>query len=128
MLAFVEKLRQYDDFVESRGASLNEINDAERQLHVEFSDEYKEYLAECGVATANGYEFTGICQSKRLDVVCVTEKEWKNEREIPEGAYVVEQTHIDGIVIWQTKDGTVYQSQGNSFIRICDSLYEYINR
>lgn len=127
MIAFVEKLRQYGDFMESRGVSLKEINEAERQLHVEFSDEYKEYLAECGVATANGYEFTGISQSKRLDVVCVTEKERKNVREIPEGAYVVEQTHIDGVVIWQIKGGTVYQSQGDSFIKICDSLYEYIN-
>lgn len=128
MLAFMKKLRQYDDFKVLRGASLNEIKEAERKLNVEFSDEYKEYLSEYGIATANGYEFTGICQSERLNVVCVTEKERKNVREIPEGAYVVEQTHIDGIVIWQTRDGAVYQSQGNSFIRICDSLYEYINR
>ena len=128
MLAFVKKLRQYDDFKALRGASLNEIKGVERKLNVEFSDEYKEYLSEYGIATANGYEFTGICQSERLNVVCVTEKERKNVREIPEGAYVVEQTHIDGIVIWQTRDGAVYQSQGNSFIRICDSLYEYINR
>lgn len=128
MLAFVEKLSQYDDFKALRGASLNEIKEAERKLNIEFSDEYKEYLSEYGIATANGYEFTGICQSERLNVVCVTEKEHKNVREIPEGAYVVEQTHIDGIVIWQTRDGAVYKSQGNSFIRICDSLYEYINR
>lgn len=128
MLAFVERLRQYDDFVESKGASLNQINDTERQLQVEFSVEYKEYLSECGVASANGYEFTGICQSERLNIVCVTEKQRKNIREIPKGAYVVEETNIDEIVIWQTKDGTVYQSQGASFVKICDSLYEYINR
>ena len=126
MLAFVEKLRQYDDFKALKGSSLNEIKEAERKLNVEFSDEYKEYLLEYGIATSNGYEFTGICQSERLNVVCVTEKERKNVREIPEGGYVVEQTHMDGIVIWQTKDGVVYQSQGDSIIRICDSLYEYI--
>ena len=127
MLAFVEKLRQYDDFKALKGASLNEIKEAERKLNIEFSDEYKEYLSEYGIATANGYEFTGICQSERLNVVCVTEKERKNVREIPEGAYVVEQTHIDGIVIWQTRDGAVYKSQGDSFVMICDSLYEFIN-
>ena len=126
MSQFVKELKRFEDFMQLGGVSNEEIKNAEDRLGVKFAKEYKEYLKECGVATADGHEYTGICKSNRLDVVLVTEKERSVELEISDTAYVVEQTHIDGIVIWQTTDGTIYQSQGNSYKKINNSLVEYI--
>ena len=42
--------------------------------------------------------------------------------------YVVEEANIDGIVIWQDSDGTVYQTMPNSECKaIANSLMEYIS-
>ena len=55
--------------------SYEKIQQAEKELKVSFSEEYKEYLAEYGVAIFNGHELTGLCDGKRLDVVRITCKE-----------------------------------------------------
>ncbi len=126
MSQFVKKIKSFEDYLQLGGVSNDEIKKAEERLGVRFAEEYKEYLRECGVATADGHEYTGIGKAKRLDVVLVTEKERSAELEIFDSAYVVEQTHMDGIVIWQTTDGIIYQSQGNSLKKINSSLAEYI--
>ena len=126
MAQFVNSLRKFEDFMQLGGVSNDEIKKAEERLGVRFAEEYKEYLRECGAATADGHEYTGICKAKRLDVVLVTEKERSAELEISDSAYVVEQTHMDGIVIWQTMDGAIYQSHENSFKKINNSLAEYV--
>lgn len=126
MAQFVNTLRKFEDFMQLGGVSNDEIKKAEERLGVRFAEEYKEYLRECGAATADGHEYTGICKAKRLDVVLVTEKERSAELEISDSAYVVEQTHMDGIVIWQTTDGAIYQSHENSFKKINNSLAEYV--
>ena len=41
--------------------------------------------------------------------------------------YVIEETNIDGIVIWQSSTGEIFQSNMEGKIKkICDSLIEYI--
>ena len=43
------------------------------------------------------------------------------------GWYVLEQANIDGIVLWQDKEGNVYQTMPSSVPKkICGSLAEYI--
>ena len=45
---------------------------------------------------------------------------------IPPGWYVVEQANIDGIVIWQSADGLIYQTgPGSSYINTHNSLVDY---
>lgn len=127
MSQFVNKLKKFDDFIELGGVSQDEINRAENILGVKFAEEYIEYLLECGVASADGHEFTGICKSKRLNVVDVTKEELAKVEDFPEGAYVVEQAHIDGVAIWQIEKGKIYLSQDNTMRLLCNSLNEYIN-
>ena len=127
MSQFVNELKKFDDFIELGGVSQGEINDAENILGVKFSNEYVDYLLKCGVASADGHEFTGICKSKRLNVVDVTKEELSKVGDVPQGAYVVEQAHIDGVVVWQTQNGRIYLSQNNQVQRIYDSLNEYIH-
>lgn len=48
----------------------------------------------------------------------------RNGEMIPEDWYVIEETGIDGIVIWQDAEGNVYQNQE----KICSSLAEYVEK
>ena len=105
------------------------IIEAENALELRFSDEYKSYLLAFGAASANGHEFTGICDSARLNVVEVTKEEWLYNSNVPHDLYVVEQTHIDGIVLWQPKTGQIYQTCPNSAPSLLyDSLCELLEK
>lgn len=70
-LEFVQALESSADLYRLTGVSVERIKLAEELLNVEFTNEYKEYLSAFGVASANAHEFTGICQSPRLNVVDV---------------------------------------------------------
>lgn len=101
------------------------IAHAETELGVAFAKDYREYLAAFGVASANGHEFTGLSVSKRLNVVYVTSEE-RTYHERPDNWYVVEDTNIDGIIIWQSSSGEVFLCQGTRTPqKIAYSLSEY---
>lgn len=55
-------------------ASKEQIADAENELKLKFSEDYKEYLSTFGAATFCGKELTGICSSERLSVIAVTQR------------------------------------------------------
>lgn len=127
MISFTEYLRSIPSLLHLTAASGEEISDAEKKLGVVFSNEYKDYLRAFGVATVGYHEFTGICRSPRLHVVDVTLKERQFCGHSGDSMYVVEQLHIDGVVIWQAQDGSVYQTiPGLSPIKIASSIVDYL--
>ena len=108
-------------------ANENDISLMESQLSVCFSVDYKLYLKEYGYIVYDGHELTGFCKVKRLNVVDVTLEEQSINPLVPTDWYVIEQLHIDGIVIWQTSTGEIYQTAPAAKPKkICDSLAEYI--
>lgn len=124
---FIKKIKLMPNFISGNGVESFQIVEAENILNLKFSDEYKHYLSSMGVASADGHEFTGITPIERLNVVNVTLDERKNYPQIPTNLYVIEQTNIDGIVVWQSKTGEVYQTAPNSEpTKLCDSFSEYI--
>lgn len=124
----IDSLKNKSDLISGKPVSKEDIIKAERELDVSFAKDYIEYLENFGFACYDSHEITGICKAKRLNVVDVTKKELNYVSNVPEGAYVIEEAHIDDIVIWQVKNGNIYQSQGNkAVIYLCDSLDEYIN-
>ena len=127
MSDIVEKIKSMKVFRCKYGVALEEINIAEKTLGIEFSEEYKKYLLAFGAASIYGHELTGLGVGERLNVVDVTvlEREFVNQEFWD--MYVIEQTHIDGITIWQTKTGEIYQSKKGNVGKICNSLYEYID-
>ncbi len=126
MDGFIRCLQQYDDYMCLGGVAVDSIENAENTLGVSFSVEYKEYLKACGMATANGHEFSGIGKSRRLSVVEMTTA-LRNKVTVPNKMYVVEKLNIDGIVVTQIEDGTVYQVYLNGdSTKIADSLEEYL--
>jgi hypothetical protein len=126
MSNFIKELKSAPDFVQLNPATEADIKNAEKQLRLVFADEYKEYLSTFGVADGNGHEFTGICNSARLNVINVTKKQRGYFKDIPTSFYVVEEAHIDGIVVWQDKDGAVYQTEpGVKLEKIAKSIEDY---
>jgi hypothetical protein len=108
-------------------ATDTQIADAEHQLGMCFSYEYKMYLKHFGAIIADGIELSGIAKSKHRNVVTVTIQERKFNSKVPDNLYVIENTDIDGIVIWQDPNGTIYKTEPNKGPKkIADSLTVYI--
>jgi len=123
----ISAIRDQVGFVSLNGVDFQNIQNAENTLGLRFSQEYREYVQEFGAASFQGHELTGICNIPYLNVVDVTITEKKLMQKIEPSWYVIEEAHIDGIVIWQDETGHVYQtSPSSSPIKIANSLLEYI--
>lgn len=108
------------------GASQTDIDNTEIRLGFRLAEEYKEYLAEFGAVSAYNTELTGISEAKYLNVVAVTE-ELRRYNDVPKGYYAVEDTSVDGIVIWQNTEGEIFEtSPGSKPRKIAGSLAEYL--
>lgn len=126
MKNIIELMRRQADFYAMNGSSLEDIEAAEKELKLHFAPDYREYTKAFGAASFAGHELTGVCKSKRLNVVNVTLEE-RSGRDVPADWYVIEQAHIDDIVIWQNEAGEIFQTGGgNGYSKLCDSLAEYI--
>lgn len=107
-------------------ASNAEVEQAEKTLQLKFAPEYKEYVLNFGVATAQGVELTGITNSPRLSVVSVTERE-RSLSGIPQNMYVVNCSDVENSVVLQDETGTIYEFRRKSLTPIFSSLSEYIS-
>ena len=129
MSAFTDKFSKMKAFRSRTPASAEQIKEAEVALGLSFAKEYKEYLSTFGCASIYGHEFTGICSASRLNVVTVTDEQKSFDAGIPDDWYVIEETNIDGIVIWQNTKGIVYaKSPNGSPEKIVKSFSEYIEQ
>lgn len=128
MKSVITALKEKEAFISFKGAAPEAISTAEKELNVKFAPDYREYVTELGAASYYGHELTGVCSAKSLDVVRITVSE-REFNDVPAGWYVIEQTHFDGIVIWQDSKGIIYQTMiKNKPRKLCDSLFEYVNR
>ena len=58
----------------------------------------------------------------------VTIEERSRNQSVPATWYVIEQANMDGIVIWQSPKGEIYQTSPNSsYKKICNSLSDYLS-
>lgn len=124
----IQTLQSMNDCIHGKGVKESEIQQTELELEVKFAGDYRQYLLSFGLVAYDGHELTGITKSKRLNVVDVTKKARQYTTNVPDDWYVIEETNIDGIVIWQSSEGTIYQTQpGHTPAVICNSLNEYID-
>ena len=121
-------LKQQTDFFCEEGASEEAIRKAEDALGLPFADDYKAYVQQFGSVSCGGHELTGFSRDKSLDVVRVTRHNLQKNPNINMPLYVVEETHIDGIVIWQAGTGEIYQADYQAAPRkVYESLSEYVS-
>ena len=126
MTSVLDVLQNAPDFIGGKGCTEDAIRMAEQALGLSFAPDYRAYLFTFGLACFDGHELTGICKTPRLNVTDVTRAERKYFPDASEW-YVVEQTNIDGIVIWQCPTGEIYQTApGVPTRKLCHSLTAYI--
>ena len=114
-------------YIGSNGRTEEEIANAEKELDTSFANDYREYLENIGLACFESRELTGLTKTARLDVVSVTKEQRMLNQRIPRDWYVIEETHLDGIVIWQSPSGGIYRAVADAPARkIYDSLMSYV--
>lgn len=110
-------------------ASIEQIIEAEKELGVNFADDYIKYVKKYGVISAKGIELTGVTNYKRLSVVFITKKERNINPNIPANMYVIENIAIDGLIALQDETGKVYTVTPNKTPKLSyNSLSEYIEK
>lgn len=126
MMELIEKIKRRQGFRAKKPMSNEAVCKAEKELELNFSTDFRECIKAFGSFSIEGHEIVGVCDSDRLNVVFVTKQE-KSRNNVSSNWYVIEQLHIDGIVIWQDENGVVYQSQPNKDpVKIANSLLEYL--
>ena len=127
MTGIIKVINSLDDVIHGKATDTKEIIRAEEELGLKFADDYRSYVMQFGCMSIGSREFTGISQQENYCVVSVTSAQKHYNKNIPENWYVIEQLNIDGIVIWQSSEGKIYQTIPNSApVKIADSLSEYI--
>lgn len=127
MKSIVETIQSLPSMISFKPAANGEIINAQIELRVSFAEEYKSYLSTFGAIVAEGIELTGIAKAKHRDVVLVTKQEWDMNGNVPHTMYVIENTGVDGIIIWQSSEGKIYRTTANSQpVQIAESMTEYI--
>lgn len=127
MKTIVDLLRAQPAFISAKAPTAQEVTQAEQSLGVTFAADYRDYVAALGVASYEGHELTGVCPFPRLSVVSVTQQERTANPAIPSAWYVLEQTNIDDLVIWQGASGAVYQAMpGRAPEKISTTMAAYI--
>lgn len=127
MANIVDIINKIDGLLSLGTVDLSDIEKAEAELSVSFSPEYKKYTAAFGAISYAGKDFTGAVKPVSLNVVDIT----KAARSITPTAkpdwYVVMDPHYDGIIVWQDKNGKIYQTEpGREPIQVAGSLAEYM--
>lgn len=124
----IDVINSLEDMISTGGASLQNIADAEQMLNLSFSEEYKLFLTNFGSVLADDVEIIGIAKSKNRNVIEVTKREREFNKAIPQNLYAVENTGIEGILIWQDENGIIFQSSPDKAPeKISNSLAEYIS-
>jgi len=102
------------------------IHNAENELGLKLSKEYKDVLQKYGSLCIKGEEFLGI-DSDNYDIVKATKDARINDSNFPLDAYVIENTAIEGILIIQKDTCELFTYQPNGQLQpLSDTLEEYL--
>lgn len=127
MSDFISKLKNAPGFVCLGPVNEKQVETAEKALNVKFAKEYTEYVKAYGAASFDKHLLTGVSDKNSLNVITITQAAREANPTIPDDMYVVEELHIDGILVWQNADGTVYISRpGTETRKEASSLQEYL--
>lgn len=128
MKDIIRVINSMEDVILGKTVKESEILKAESKLKLKFSDDYRSYIKAFGCMAIGVREFTGISKLANYDVVSITLSQRKYNPHVSDDWYVIEQVNIDGIVIWQSPEGDIFQTSPNAEpIKICNSLAEYIS-
>lgn len=125
---WLEMIRENNLYKNAQPVSSEEIAAAEKELGLSFASDYRTFLSNIGACICLGHEIKGVTDNANLDVISATKEMRERFELVPHSWYVVEDTHIDGIIIFQDKSGNVYQmAPGTSACKIAYNLESYLS-
>ena len=122
----IKEIKNIKPLYHAKGCTNQDIVNAEKELSVRFSNEYKEYVREYGAISFYGTELSGINVDSSINVVNMTMEERNLNKDFPDKCYVIENLRMDGIVVVEDENGKVYSVQYDKKELICNSFDEYI--
>lgn len=123
-MSIIDIIKGKEDFVFLNPVDEEKIILIEKELGVCISSEYRQCIKEFGIFSYFGHEFTGVSNSKRLNIVDITNKYRTEETK---SMYVIEVLNIDEQIIWQNSTGEIFQSVGKLIPKkICDTFKDYV--
>ena len=126
MKELLEEINKKFKIYHGNGVSNDEIDNAEKELALSFSEEYKEYLREIGCMSFASHEFTGLGFSGYLNVVEATKSERNLDDRFPKNCILIENVGIDGLLILHDKTGAVYSYVNGNKAKISNSLFDFL--
>ena len=125
---WLEMIRDNNLYKNARPVSVEEIIAAEKELGLCFAQDYRDFLSSVGASIGLGHEIKGITDNANLDVINATKEVRERFELVPHSWYIVEDTHIDGIIILQDRSGNIYQmAPGTSACKIAYNLESYLS-
>ena len=123
----IEEIKAIPNLSHLSGCKTSQIKSAQKELGLDFPDEYVEYVKQFGAISFAETEWTGLNVEGYFNVVTATLKERKIDKNFPQGYFVLENLGIEGLLTIVNSNGSVYsyQSQGKPKM-ICKSLSEYL--
>ena len=118
----------FDDYkIKSIGGVSNHvINDAEYDLDMKFSDEFREYLANYGAVELDNKELFGLGIKGYRNIVNATLTEKDLSSGFPCGYCVVYNIGIDSVLILLGNDGCIYEYVPQRIKKIHNSFSQWI--
>lgn len=122
----IEELKLKTEVFQVGMVSQEEIDNAEKQLHLRFTKEYKSYLLNYGAISFGAHEITGLGITGYLNVVTATEKERELGGNFPDDCIMLENNGIDGILTIMDVNGIVYSFDGKNKTQIASSFTNFL--
>ena len=124
----VEKISKIEHLYKLKGCKTSQIQAAQKELGLEFPEEFIDYVKSYGAISFYATEWTGLNVPESLDVVHVTKEERNLNPNFPKDCFVLENQGIDGIITAVSHDGKVYAIQYEKKQLLCNSISEYLDR
>ena len=120
------ELKKISDLVYTKGASNEQIVEAENKLLLEFPADFIEYLKGFGLVTFYGVEWQGLNGPDYLNVVTSTLDARETYPDFPVNMFILEDLGFDGLLILVDTKGSVYEWQYGTCKKIYPSIVEYL--
>ena len=109
MTNVTNELKKISDLVSTKGASNEQIVEAQNKLSLEFPTDFIEYLKEFGLVNFYGVEWQGLNGPDYLNVVKSTLEARETYPDFPVNMFILEDLGFDGFLILVDTKGSVYE-------------------
>ena len=126
MTNVTNELKKISDLVSTKGASNEQIVEAQNKLSLEFPTDFIEYLKEFGLVNFYGVEWQGVNGPDYLNVVKSTLEARETYPDFPVNMFILEDLGFDGFLILVDTKGSVYEWKYGTCKKIYPSMEEYL--